>query len=315
MEVRVSMRRAIAALVVVLIAACSSGSEIATPAPAIPAGPTPMSALSQMEMVFIGSPREAEIRALLDTVLADHGLPATEANYQKAGDALVATRISAVEAGCPESQCSEMAVLGYLAQGKLKDVTARGGDRPGIRRSGEGRRLRHRPSVTHRRLIWATAVVTGGCDRREALEIHAAATMPRETRGPSHTTPHARGRRERRDGDVVSRRAATCRGRRCHRRPRRGASSTRPGRSPSSPVSATSGRQPWQGVVTRLSGRASHSCPPKAARSSSVAATVPSVGSRPTGAIPCRSSSSCCRLARRRRRSQRSRSRPSSVSP
>ena len=117
------MRRAIAALVVVLIAACGSGSEFATPAPAIPAGPTPMSALSQMEMVFIGSPREADIRALLDTVLADHGLPATEASYQKAGDALVATRISAVEAGCPESQCSEMAVLGYLAQGKLKGVT------------------------------------------------------------------------------------------------------------------------------------------------------------------------------------------------
>ena len=65
-----------------------------------------MSALEQMEVAFIGNPRQAEIRAILDRALALYNTPISEENYSRAGSALVALR--------QKLGPSEMDILDYM---------------------------------------------------------------------------------------------------------------------------------------------------------------------------------------------------------
>jgi hypothetical protein len=89
-----------------------------------PAATRTSDALSQMEIAFVGTPRQSEIKAKLDAALAMYGLQPTEDNYSRAGSTLVALRISATERGC--DACTEIAILGQM----LRDGALPGADFP-----------------------------------------------------------------------------------------------------------------------------------------------------------------------------------------
>ncbi len=79
----------------IVVGACSgSASTLAAERATTSASdPTvPSDALSQMEIAFIGNPRQAVIKQKVEDVLALYDLEATEENYRHVGDALVALR-------------------------------------------------------------------------------------------------------------------------------------------------------------------------------------------------------------------------------
>lgn len=111
-------------LTIAFIVAACGGSEpaAATPRPAEPPAATvPSDALSQMEIAFVGTPRQSVIQDKIDAALALYGLELTEENDRHAGDALVSVRIGAQERGC--DACTEMATLDQmLRDGRLPGV-------------------------------------------------------------------------------------------------------------------------------------------------------------------------------------------------
>ena len=122
------MRGLIIAIVAVIVVGCAgSGSRTSEPTVELigPPATMPTDALSQMEIAFIGNPRQETIQTALDKALKAYRLKPTEANYRMAGDALVALRLGAVDGGCDEDVCSEMAILGLMTRHKLKGVKFR----------------------------------------------------------------------------------------------------------------------------------------------------------------------------------------------
>jgi hypothetical protein len=126
------LRRTLAVLLIAAVAACApstpEGSE--TPRPTGPAAsPTataatstgPADAFSLMEAEFAGSPSRAEIKPLFDEVLAiyEPGAPLTDDLYRRAAGTLIDLRTTAVDNGCPETTCSEMAILREMARQRL----------------------------------------------------------------------------------------------------------------------------------------------------------------------------------------------------
>ena len=71
-------------------------------------------ALEQMEVAFIGNPRQAEIQARLDRALNLYNTPISEENYSRAGSALVTLR--------REIGPSEMDILDYMIRSHVPGV-------------------------------------------------------------------------------------------------------------------------------------------------------------------------------------------------
>jgi len=103
-----------------LIGCQTTGSDV--PQAPLVESTLPSDALSQMEIAFIGTPRQSEIVVLLDEVLLLYDMEPSEANYRKAGDVLVALRRGAVERGCEEEKCGEMNILRATAEGPLEGL-------------------------------------------------------------------------------------------------------------------------------------------------------------------------------------------------
>jgi hypothetical protein len=126
------MRRPLVLLLLVAVGACSpspaGGGDTPEPTES-PASPTttaasstaPADAFSLMEAEFAGSPTRAEIKPLFDDVLAiyEPGAPLTDDLYRRAAGTLIDLRTTAVDNGCPETTCSEMAILRAMARLQL----------------------------------------------------------------------------------------------------------------------------------------------------------------------------------------------------
>ena len=122
------MRPPLALLLFVALAACApstpeaSGTPRSTGPAASPstvASPSqPVDAFSLMASQFVGSPARAEIKPLFDEVLGiyEPGAPLTDDLYRRAAGTLVELRTTAVANGCPETTCSEMAILREMAR-------------------------------------------------------------------------------------------------------------------------------------------------------------------------------------------------------
>ena len=80
-----------------------------------------MSAIQQMEVAFIGTPRQSVIKARLDEAMRLYGTPITEENYSRAGSALVTLR--------QEFGPSEMDILDYMIRSYVAGVNI---DFPGM---------------------------------------------------------------------------------------------------------------------------------------------------------------------------------------
>lgn len=121
-------------LVALLVAGCGgstattavASSPLATPAtertptagppePAPTIATLPSDALSQMEIAFIGTPRQSEIRALLEEAFVIYDLEWTEDNLSRAGSVLVALRKDAEDAG--REDITEMVILERMVVG------------------------------------------------------------------------------------------------------------------------------------------------------------------------------------------------------
>ena len=83
-----------------------------------------ISALEQMEVAFVGNPRQADIRAILDRALALYNTPISEENYSRAGSALVALR--------QEFGPSEMDILDYMIRSHVPGANMSFPDMAGI---------------------------------------------------------------------------------------------------------------------------------------------------------------------------------------
>lgn len=116
------MRAAAAAVAIVVLVAGCAGSPSLTGRPTTrtvatatapvterPEATLPSDALSQMEIAFIGTPRQAEIAELLEQAFEIYDLEWTEDNLSRAGSSLVALRQDAEDDGL--HRITEMAIL------------------------------------------------------------------------------------------------------------------------------------------------------------------------------------------------------------
>jgi hypothetical protein len=74
-----------------------------------------ISAIEQIEITFIGNPRQSTIKSQLDRAMDLYGLSKTESNYSRAGSVLVAMR--------QETGETEMDILDYMIRSHAPGVT------------------------------------------------------------------------------------------------------------------------------------------------------------------------------------------------
>lgn len=105
-------------LIAILAVGCGSTPKTpvapTTPtASAAPAADPTLSSdpLDQASLAFVGGHSRSEIKLTMDEVLTVYGLELSDENYSRAGSVLVGLRKAAIEQGCLEEDCSEMAIL------------------------------------------------------------------------------------------------------------------------------------------------------------------------------------------------------------
>jgi hypothetical protein len=114
-------------------AGCGAGTTPASDAT------VPSDALSQMEIAFIGNPRQAVIKQKVEDVLALYDLEATEENYRHVGDVLVALRQANFDEGSCDA-CTEIGILDEMLKREARGARLRRGGRI-CRHRDEARRL------------------------------------------------------------------------------------------------------------------------------------------------------------------------------
>lgn len=70
-----------------------------------------MTALQQMELAFVGNPRQSVIKPKLDRAFRLYGVEITEENYSRAGSSLVVLR---QETGVPEMEILEFMICSHV---------------------------------------------------------------------------------------------------------------------------------------------------------------------------------------------------------